>query len=396
MKPHPQNRFRLSLIFLVSVLLLIIGIITIYSATGNVYVIRQIIWSVIAIIGFVIVYQIPRRVLENTAPYFGIFILLLLIAVLVIGTGVGAKRWFSFGFINIQPSEFAKLGLILILAQFWANKKIDLRTKDLFLPITTVIIYTGLVFLEPDLGTALVFIPILATMLYWKGLPLFKVFLLLSPLFSFICGFSVYFWIPFFVLLVIISYKRTTILRWLSLIAVNIIAGLMSPIIWAHLKEYQKARITGFLSPWLDPKGMSWNLIQSQIAIGSGRFWGKGFLSGTQKKLSFLPNRHTDFIFSALTEEFGFIGGIIVLSLYFYLIYQFINTAYKARDEFSSLVAIGLSTVLIYQVFVNISMVLGLLPITGIALPFLSYGGTSLLFFFISIGLILNIRNKQE
>jgi rod shape determining protein RodA len=182
----------------------------------------------------------------------------------------------------------------------------------------------------------------------------------------------------------------------LTTIAINIISGLSTPIIWAHLKDYQKARITGFLSPWLDPRGMSWNLIQSQIAVGSGRLFGKGFLSGTQKKLAFLPNRHTDFIFSTLAEEFGFIGCIIVLLLYFYLIYQFINTARKARDEFSGLVAIGLVTVLAYQVFVNIGMVLGLLPITGIALPFLSYGGTSLLFFFISIGLILNIRNKLE
>lgn len=391
-----MNRLRLSLILLASIAILIIGLITIYSAAGKTFVIRQIIWVVIALIGLVVAYQIPRRIWENTAGYFWIFIFLLLIAVSVVGTGVGAKRWFSFGFINFQPSEFAKLAMILLLAQFWANRKINFQMKDLLIPISAIIVYTGLVFLEPDLGTALVFLPILAIMLYWKGLPLFNIFLLFSPLLSFICGFSLYFWIPFFAFIVIISYKRTTIVSWLTAIAINIVAGLSSPIIWAHLKDYQKARITGFFSPWLDPKGMSWNLIQSQIAIGSGRFFGKGFLSGTQKKLAFLPNRQTDFIFSTLAEEFGFIGCIIVLLLYFYLIYQFINTARKARDEFSSLVAIGLATVLMYQVFVNIGMVLGLLPITGIALPFLSYGGTSLLFFFISIGLILNIRNKAE
>jgi rod shape determining protein RodA len=319
-----------------------------------------------------------------------------LIIVLFIGTGIGAKRWFSIGFINFQPSEFAKFAIVLLLAQYWANRKIRFTVHDLLVPIITILTYTGLVFMEPDLGTALVFLPILAVMLYYKGLSLFHIFILFSPLLSFIFGFSLYTYIPFFVILVAISYKRTTIVSWLTTIAINIISGLSTPIIWAHLKDYQKARITGFLSPWLDPRGMSWNLIQSQIAVGSGRLFGKGFLSGTQKKLAFLPNRHTDFIFSTLAEEFGFIGCIIVLLLYFYLIYQFINTARKARDEFSGLVAIGLATVLAYQVFVNIGMVLGLLPITGIALPFLSYGGTSLLFFFISIGLILNIRNKLE
>jgi rod shape determining protein RodA len=391
-----MSRLRLSPILVVSFILLIIGLITIYSAVGKTLFIRQIIWAVIAIIGLITAYKISKRIWENTAVYLWLFILLLLVAVLVVGTGIGSKRWFSFGFINLQPSEFAKLSLIFLLASFWANKKIRFNLHDLFLPIVAVLVYTGLIFLEPDLGTALVFLPILAVMLYWKGLSLFNLFLLFSPLLSFVCGFSLYFWIPFFIFLVFISYKKITIIGWLTTIIVNIIAGLSSPIIWAHLKDYQKARISGFLSPWIDPKGMNWNLIQSRIAIGSGRIYGKGFLSGTQKKLAFLPNRHNDFIFSTLAEEFGFIGGLIVLILYCYLIYQFIQTAQKARDEFSGLVAIGIATVLSYQVLVNIGMVLGLLPITGITLPFLSYGGTSLLFFFTSIGIILHIRNKQE
>jgi rod shape determining protein RodA len=391
-----MNRLRISPIFLASFVILIIGLITIYSAVGKTILVRQTIWAIIAIAGFIVSYQIPRRIWENIAVYLWLFIFLLLIIVLFIGTGIGAKRWFSIGFVNFQPSEFAKLAMIILLAQYWANRKIRFSAHDLLVPIITILIYTGLVFMEPDLGTALVFLPILAVMLYYKGLSLFHIFLLFSPLLSFIFGFSLYTYIPFFVILVAVSYKRTTIVSWLTTIAINIVSGLSTPIIWAHLKDYQKARITGFLSPWLDPRGMSWNLIQSQIAVGSGRLFGKGFLSGTQKKLAFLPNRHTDFIFSTLAEEFGFIGCIIVLLLYFYLIYQFLNTARKARDEFSSLVAIGLATVLAYQVFVNIGMVLGLLPITGIALPFLSYGGTSLLFFFISTGFILNIRNKLE
>lgn len=391
-----MNRCRLPLIFIISLILVIIGTITIYSAVGKTFFLRQVIWFFIAIFGFVVAYQIPRRFWENTAIYSYLLMLMLLIAVLIIGTGVGSKRWFDLGFINFQPSEFAKLSLIVFLAQFWANRQISFRIKDLFLPVSAVIIYSVLIFLEPDLGTALIFLPILAVMLYWKGLSLFHIFLLYSPIISFITGFSLYLWIPFFIILLIISYKKMTVLGWLTGLVINIIAGLSSPIIWSHLKEYQKARILSFLSPWLDPKGMSWNLIQSQIAIGSGRLWGKGFLSGTQKKLAFLPNRHNDFIFSSFAEEFGFWGCLLLLLLYFYLIYQFLMTARKARDEFSSLTAIGLFAALTYQVLVNIGMALGLLPITGIALPFLSYGGSSLLFYFIALGIILNIQHKPE
>jgi rod shape determining protein RodA len=391
-----MNRFKNLTILITIFLLLLVGLYTIYSAVGKTIFVRQIIWCVIAITGLILTYQIHRRILENTALYFWLFILVLLIAVLFIGTGVGSKRWFSIDFINLQPSEFAKLALVLLLAQYWANKKVTFRTQDLFYPMTATLIYTLMVFLEPDLGTALVFLPILAIMLYWKQLPVFHIFLLFSPLLSFVTGFSLYTWIPFFVFLLLVSYKKTTIVGWLTTIGINIFSGLLTPIIWAHMKDYQKARILGFLSPWLDPKGMNWNLIQSQIAVGSGRLYGKGFLSGTQKKLAFLPNRQTDFIFSTLSEELGFIGALIILSLYFYLIYQFLNTARKARDEFSGLVAIGITTILTYQIIVNIGMVLGLLPITGIVLPFVSYGGSSLLFYFIAVGIVLNIRNKAE
>ncbi|MEO0092074.1 MAG: rod shape-determining protein RodA [candidate division WOR-3 bacterium] len=391
-----MNRLHSSPILIASLVLFVLGTITIYSAVGKTFFLRQIIWFFIAIIGLIIAYQIPRRFWENTAIFFYLLILLLLIAVLIVGTGVGSKRWFNLGFINFQPSEFAKLSLIIFLAQFWSNRQITFSIKDLFLPVIAVIVYSGLIFLEPDLGTALIFLPILAVMLYWKGLPLYHLFLLFSPIISFVTGFSLYFWIPFFIIFLVISYKKLTILSWLIGLIINIISGLSSPIIWLNLKDYQKARILGFLSPWLDPKGMNWNLIQSRIAVGSGRLWGKGFLSGTQKKLAFLPNRHNDFVFSSFAEEFGFIGCLLLLLLYFYLIYQFLMTARKARDEFSSLIAIGLFTVLSYQVLVNIGMVLGLLPITGIALPFLSYGGSSLLFYFIAVGIILNIRNKPE
>lgn len=390
-----MKKITVSSIFIVVLGLFTLGLVMIYSAAGKNYLWRQIIWFIISIGAMILAYKTPRRIWENFALYFYLLILLMLIAVLFVGSGVGARRWFSIGFINFQPSEFAKLSLVLLLAQYLSNRKISFRFKDLFIPIITVLVYVGLIFLEPDLGTALIFFPILAVMLYWRGLSLLQIFLLFSPLFSFVFGFSIYTLLPYLIFLTIITYRKNTIVGLLITLFINILAALSSPIIWAHLKDYQKARILGFLSPWLDPKGMNWNLIQSQIAIGSGRIFGKGFLSGTQKKLAFLPNRQTDFIFSTIAEEFGFIGSLIVLGLYFYLIYQFLNIARKTKSEFLSLLAIGLTTVLIYQVMVNIGMVLGLLPITGIALPFLSYGGSSLLFYFITLGIMLHIK-KQE
>ncbi|MCX8015116.1 MAG: rod shape-determining protein RodA [candidate division WOR-3 bacterium] len=383
-------------ILITCLVLLVIGLITLYGATAKTYFIRQIVWIAIALIAMIVIYQVPTLVLENTAWYWTIISVVLLIAVLIFGQGEGAKRWFRFGWINFQPSEFAKISSILMLASYFKNRKIELNIKSIFLPVAMVEAFSILVILEPDLGTALIFLPILAVMLYWAGFSVANLFILYSPIISFICGFSLYLWIPFFILLTIIAFRRLTIPGWLTAIIINIIGGLSSPIIWSHLKEYQKARIVGFLSPWLDPQGMNWNLIQSRIAIGSGRIFGKGLLSGAERKLTFLPNRATDFIFSTLAEQFGLFGSLVVLLLYFYLISQFIKTAAKTRNQFASLTAIGLASALAYQVLVNIGMVLGLLPITGIALPFLSYGGSSLLFCFVALGIILHIKANQE
>ncbi|MEO0077152.1 MAG: FtsW/RodA/SpoVE family cell cycle protein, partial [candidate division WOR-3 bacterium] len=245
-------------ILIVCLILLTIGLVTIYNVTNQVYFLRQLIWIIIATLGLVIVYQISMPVLENIAWYLGIVNFVLLLAVLFFGHGAGARRWFSFGWINFQPSEFAKLSVILMLASYFKNKNLEFNFKRLFIPVAIVILFTFLIVLEPDLGTALIFLPILAVMLFWSGLPISKIFILFSPLLSFICGFSLYLWIPFFIALSILAFRKLTIAGWLIAIIVNIIAGLSSPIIWAHLKEYQKARIIGFLSPWLDPKGMSW------------------------------------------------------------------------------------------------------------------------------------------
>lgn len=376
-------------------ILTIIGLVVIYSAAGMRFALRQIIWLPFAIISLILAYHVPQRLLYYIAYPLFIFSLILLVLVLVIGTGAGANRWFDFGFISFQPSEFAKIAFVLALARFLtARKKFTFKTFDLIFPIIFVLIPVLLILAEPDLGSALVFLPILGIMFYWKGLTLLQVFLLFSPLLSFVFGHSLYTWIGYFIILIIILIWKANLLQTLIALVINSLSGLLEPLIWSQLKEYQKARITNFLAPWLDPKGIGWNLIQSQIAIGSGRLFGKGFLSGTQKRLEFLPNRHTDFIFSVLGEEFGLIGCLIVLGIFMFLIYRLLMTARYARDEFNGLCAIGFITIIGYHVLVNIGMLLGLMPITGISLPFLSYGGSALLFNFIMIGLILNFGSR--
>ncbi|MCS7258712.1 MAG: rod shape-determining protein RodA [candidate division WOR-3 bacterium] len=379
----------------VVIILNIIGLVTIYSAGGSNYFFRELIWTILGIGILLATVKIPVRLWENFSIHIFILTFLLLVLVLIVGGGP-ANRWFDLGFFNFQPSELAKVAIILFIAQRWAYKKIAFNMKDLLIPIVAALSYALLVLLEPDMGTGLIFLPVLAGMMFWHGISMFQIFLLFSPIFSFIFGFSIYLWIGYFVGFAIITYRKTTVVSWLIALMTNILAGLSSPIIWANLKEYQKARIIGFLSPWLDPKGMSWNLIQSQIAVGSGRIFGKGFLSGTQKKLAFLPNRETDFIFSTLSEEFGFVGAILTLTLYFFLLYQIYKIAQKTQNEFARLVAIGIFLVFSYQIIVNIGMVLGLLPITGIALPFLSYGGSSLIVSYLMIGLAIRIYKENQ
>jgi rod shape determining protein RodA len=378
-------------------LLTLIGLITIYSAGGFRFALRQMIWLPLAIIGLISAYYLSQRLLYSIAYPLFFASLLFLILVLLIGTGVGAKRWFNFGLASFQPSEFAKIALVLALARFLtARKKFAFRLLDLLFPILFVMVPALLILAEPDLGSALIFLPILGVMLYWKGLTFFQVFLLFSPLLSFVFGFNLYTWIGYFLLLFIILYLKGNLFQSIIALSVNSLSGLLEPLVWSHLKDYQKARITNFLAPWLDPRGIGWNLIQSQIAIGSGRIFGKGYLSGTQKRLEFLPNRHTDFIFSVLGEEFGFIGCLIILTIFLFLLYRLLMTARYLRDDFNSLCTIGFTTIIAYHVFVNTGMLLGLVPITGISLPFLSYGGSSLLFNFIMIGLILNFNSRYS
>ncbi len=371
-----------------------IGLIMIFSTAPTSIFVRQIIWIVIASCVAFTFSKVSPRVWSSMAPLLYAGVVLLLFA-LLLTHGLYPKRWLKFGFISLQPSEFAKLATILFLATFLAaRKKLD-SFSHILPPLLIVTIPAVLVFLEPDLGASQIFFPILIMMLYWAGLPALKIFIFFSPIISAAASFNIYVWVAYFAALAIFIYFHKQLGDLIYGLISNFLAGLIMPLIWNSLKEYQQERIISFFSPLLDPRGMSWQIIQSKIAIGSGGIVGKGFLSGTQKKLEFLPERHTDFIFSCLGEEFGLIGIGITTLIFVFLLYKILVLAKETKSRFASLFVSGVFGWIGYQTFLNMGMTMGLLPITGVPLPFISYGGSSILACFMAIGICLAISKSK-
>lgn len=317
---------------------------------------KQILFFVINAVIVVAMQWFDYRRLEKWGkPIYGIT-LVLLIAVMVVGTSaLGAQRWIQIGPITIQPSEFTKLMMIISLAMMVATRINKLNTFKEILPVLIFIgIPTLLVFKQPDLGTSLVYLAILAGMLFVGGIRMRLVQIFFGT------------------------------------------AVVLAPLSWFVLQEYQKKRILVFLNPNIDPFGAGYHIIQSKIAIGSGLLIGKGLFQGTQSQLNFLPENHTDFIFSVIGEELGFVGCIVVLILLLVIIYRTMVIAKRCNDPFGMLVATGIGSMLTFEVLVNVGMTTGIMPVTGIPLPFLSYGVSALTTNMISIGLLLNIHMRQK
>ena len=323
-----------------------------------------------------------------------------LVAVRLIGTtALGAQRWISIGGVHVQPSEFAKLSAILLLAAVLDRHPVE-RPVDLLRPLGIISIPWLLVFIQPDLGTSLVFGALLLTMLYWSGMPIEWLVLLLSPLATALLAglfpWGLAAWIP---LTMIISYRS---LPWkrVALALVMIVqsaAALVTPWMWMHgLQDYQRDRLVLFLDPAKDPLGGGYHLLQSTVGIGSGGLFGMGLLQGQLTKLRFIPEQHTDFIFSALGEETGFLGTILVVVGFALLMGRLLQVAGQSRTDFESLVVIGVATMLMFQVVVNIFMTIGLGPVTGIPLPFMSYGRSAMVVNFIALGLCLSVSRRAK
>ena len=321
-----------------------------------------------------------------------------LLAVIVIGvTANGAQSWINIGSFNIQPSEFAKVGLIITLAALLHQQPATTLGSVLRVLGVTAVPWI-LLMLQPDLGTGLVFGAITLGMLYWADLNLGWLVLMLSPLVSaFAYNLAFPAWIAWALGMGAIAWL-TVPWRFLAaptVIAVNFAAGKLSGMLWNLLKEYQKERLTLFLDPEKNPLGGGYQLIQSRIAIGSGELWGRGLGQGTQTHLNFIPEQHTDFIFSAIGEQFGFVGSICVLLAFWLICWRLVAIACTAKDSFGSLLAIGVLSMIAFQAIINISMTVGLAPITGIPLPWLSYGRSALLTNFIALGLIESVANYR-
>ncbi len=341
----------------------IIGVLNIYSAgfsladlrVKNMY-LKQLQWLGIGFFFMALSFSIDYRVIARQAylTYFVTFSLLILVNVMGYATR-GSQRWISLGGLFLQPSEVMKLTVILALAKYFDNNKVEngYLLRDLWPPFLMVLFPFLLVLKQPDLGTGLIIMLLFLFIVFMAGL------------------------------------------KWKSLALAAGCSLFLIPTGWYFLKDYQKDRIMTFLDPEKDPLGTGYHIIQSIIAVGSGGFWGKGFLKGTQTQLKFLPEQHTDFVFSVFAEEWGFIGSLLLLALFLTLILWGFKIAFQAKDFVGKLISAGVTFMIFCQVFINMGMVLGILPVVGIPLPFMSYGGSSLLVFMIGIGLLLNVRMRR-
>lgn len=393
-------------IFIPVALLVAIGLTAIFSSTynhptmsGNFN--RQIVFGVLAFIVFFVTYSIPAITFRMIAIPTYLFSLILLIVVLVIGRKTsGARSWLDIGPVGFQPSEFAKLGTILVLALFLSRKNTDIDSfKDILYSLGIGFIPIALILLEPDMGTSMVFMGLILIMIFWKGISLFGLFTVLSPGFVAISAlFGFYYFLGALVLILVLLFLfKKDIFFSGSIFALNLASGFFADYLYNALSPHQQKRIQSFIDPNSDPLGAGYNTIQAKVAIGSGGLFGKGFMQGNQTQLQYIPEQWTDFIYCVIGEEFGFIGSMIVLILFLYMFLRILKIASSTKDEFLSLAIIGILSVYIVHFLINIGMVVGILPVIGIPLPFVSYGGSSLLVNMFMLGLIANVyRNRKN
>jgi rod shape determining protein RodA len=364
---------------------------------------QQLLWFVLGMLVFPFLLRIPVTWLEWASQPLYYIAVLLLVLTLFIGVGAGTAEsvsgWLALGPIRVQPSEFAKIAVILMLARVLGTWREPPRTLwALWKPIAVVLVPMGLVMLQPDLGTALVFASVLIAMLFWAGTSLATLFFLVSPVLGLFLSIDPWVWGAYIVLLglsLAFLYKPY-VSEGVTIMLANIVAGTVALPLWNSLEAYQKNRFLVFLNPEVDPRGAGYNLIQSRVAIGSGGWFGKGFTEGTQKRLAFLPEQHTDFIFSVIGEEWGFIGVAAVLVAFGLIFWRLVRVSERSSDPFASLVPFGLLGSWFAHVLVNTGMTVGIMPITGIPLPFLSYGGSFLLVNLLAVALVQRIAAEAD
>ena len=353
---------------------------------------KQLVFLILALVGFLISFFTPKYIIHKYAYIiYGIGSLLVILPFFG-NPHAGTYRWLDLGLpFNFQPSELAKIFLVIALARYLSDNSIKIQYfKSIIIPITIALVPVLIVLNQPDLGTSLVMLSIIFPMLYWAGARPFYLFLLVAPIFSILSAFSVIaFSIWALLIAIIIYYSKTNIITSAGYFFGNIFFGLLARPLWDILNPYQQNRVLTFIYPDKDPLGAAYQIIQSKTAIGSGGLLGKGWGQGTQTHLKFLPVQESDFILSVIGEELGFIFIMIILLTFGYLINSVIRNSYLSKDKFSSLILIGLGSIILAHVFVNTAMTVGLIPVKGLPLPFISAGGTFLITSYLMIGLIM-------
>jgi rod shape determining protein RodA len=348
-----------------------------------------------------VILRVPVGWLEwGAQPAYALAVVLLVLALFFgggEGTAASTKSWLYVGPIHLQPAEVAKIATALMLARVLGEWREPPKTVwGLWKPIVVVMVPMGLVMLQPDLGSALVFASILVWCLFWAGTPLSTIFFLVSPILSLFLSINAWVWGVYIVVVLLLLVRRDAFISekatiWLA----NAVAGAVALPLWNKLQPYQKNRFMVFIDPMVDPRGAGYNLIQSRVAIGSGGWFGRGWLEGPQKRLAFLPEQHTDFIFSVVGEETGLFGAALLLALFGVVMWRTWRAAVLANDGVGTLICVGVLAMLCFQMFENVGMTMGIMPITGITLPFVSFGGSSTIACFGAIGLVLNVHMRR-
>ncbi|MDR2579989.1 MAG: rod shape-determining protein RodA [Fibromonadaceae bacterium] len=397
---------KIDWLFMIALFALIgIGIMLVYSATSNTELVwhktewfKQITHFAAGFAIAAVVILLPAKFWKNIAwVTYAISIITLFLVIDFGHVSKGAGRWLEIGGFRFQPSEFAKIAYLLTSSLWLSKHSVSIeRPKTLLVPALLFIVPFALVLKQPNLGTSLVFVAITLVHFYWAGFRLVDLFLLVSPVASVILSATSALYWSLLIICVFFTSIKFKFPIWIiaTVMILGIGAGYVSQMAWNTMAEHQKSRILTFIDPTRDPKGEGYQVIQSQIAIGSGGMFGKGFGEGSQTNLAFLPEEHTDFIFSVLGEQFGFVGASVVLVLFFVLLWRSIMICRLHSDKFANLVVAGSCAIFFFHIFVNIAMTVGFMPVTGLPLPFLSYGGSFVLTCMILVGLLVNMRLK--
>jgi rod shape determining protein RodA len=399
-----KNRFDI-LTLILAIGIITIGLLAVYSATfsnGLELFHKQLSFAIFGFILMIFISYIPPRYISNFSILFYILTIVLLVLVLLVGKRIGGNRsWFSFAGFGIQPSEFAKVAVVLMISSFLSSEEKDRSIKN---PLTflkslgIILLPVALIMRQPDMGTSLVFFSIILPVFFWSGLSFFAFVTIVTPIILAALAFlrPDLFYIALALSFVVLLFFRKKFYLTILFTIINFFSGYSVGFLYSKLQIHQQNRIMAVLNPASDPLGTGYNVIQSKVAIGSGGFWGKGLLQGTQTQLKFIPEQWTDFIFCVIGEELGFIGAFVLISLFLILIIRLLNNAYSSKNKFLGLSCIGFSSIILFHLVINVGMTIGIMPVIGIPLPMVSYGVSSMLAFMIMLGLSMNTyRNRN-